>query len=316
MYFSLPYESYFAPPDLISKLYWYVLLVYDFSSLSVSLTNSIFLPINFQMSATLDSNLFCNFFGGAPLLNVPGRTFPVSNFHLEDLVEATGHMIEEGSRYALRAKQILDRKATLWVTNRGGDKRREVVDLVSQTNPQDVSDNLPGYSMSTRRSMDRVNEQIINFDLLEDVLDLLLCRPDQNSTLVAPEGADLNRGSVLVFLPGLGEIRSMTERLEGNRHFRDSTRFQIIQLHSTLSPQDQRRAFLPVKPGCRKIILSTNIAETSVTIPDVVCGTYMKIGVSYNVETPLSLYVFCITKSSILAEFGRFVEINGHRHLY
>jgi HrpA-like RNA helicase len=86
-------------------------------------------------------------------------------------------------------------------------------------------------------------------------------------------------GSVLVFLPGLGEIRAMTERLKGNRQFRTDSRinnnqqqsFEIIPMHSTLSSQDQKRAFLPSRNGTRKIILSTNIAETSVTIPDVVC---------------------------------------------
>ena len=189
-------------------------------------------------------------------------------------MDATDHMIEEGSRYALRGYNTSGDKATLWVTNKGGEKRREVVDLVSQTEVQDVSDLYPGYKMATRRSMDRVNEEVINFDLLEDALNLILCRPDHNSTLLPPEGADLSKGSVLVFLPGLGEIRSMTERLEGNRNFRDRNRFQIIPMHSTLSSVDQRRAFVPAKAGCRKIILSTNIAETSVTIPDVVCGKY------------------------------------------
>lgn len=224
------------------------------------------------MSATLDATLFCDFFGGAPLLNVPGRTFPVSNYHLEDLMEATGHIVEEGSRYALRNSQKSEEKSTLWITKRGGEKRRETVDLVSQTDVSDVTDNYPGYKISTRRSMDRVDEEIINYDLLEDVLDLLLCRPDQNSMLLAPDGADLTRGSILIFLPGMGEIRTMTDRLEGNRRFRDSNRFEIIPLHSALSSREQRRAFLPSKEGCRKIILSTNIAETSVTIPDVVCG--------------------------------------------
>ena len=40
------------------------------------------------MSATLDAKLFCGFFGNAPLVSVPGRTFPVSSFHLEDLMDA------------------------------------------------------------------------------------------------------------------------------------------------------------------------------------------------------------------------------------
>lgn len=228
------------------------------------------------MSATLDSNLFCSFFGDAPLISVPGRTFPVSDYHLEDLIDATDHIIEEGSRYALRSYGGTGEKATLWVTNRGGDKRREVVDLVSQTDVQDVSDLYPGYKMATRRTMDRVNEEVINYDLLEDVLDLILCRSEHNSTLLPPEGADLSKGSVLIFLPGLGEIRSLTERLQGSRKFRDSNLFEIIPMHSTLSPKDQRRAFIPSKSGCRKIILSTNIAETSVTIPDVVCGKYQR----------------------------------------
>lgn len=224
------------------------------------------------MSATLDSEMFCSYFGNAPLVSVPGRTFPVSTYNLEDLMDATNHVIEEGSRYALRNYTSSGDKATLWVTDKGGNKRREVVDLVSQTEVHEVSDLYSGYKMATRRSMDRVNEEVINYDLLEDVLSLVLCRPDDNTTLLAPDGADLSKGSVLIFLPGLGEIRSMTERLEGNRIFRDTNRFEIIPLHSTLSSKDQRRAFLPASGGCRKIILSTNIAETSVTIPDVVVG--------------------------------------------
>ena len=119
--------------------------------------------------------------------------------------------------------------------------------------------------------MDRVNEEVTNYDLLEEVLTLLLVQPEHNSTLLAPEGADLSTGSVLVFLPGLGEIRSVTERLEANRALGNKNRFQIIPMHSTLSSRDQRKAFVPARQGCRKIILSTNICETSVTVPDVVC---------------------------------------------
>jgi ATP-dependent RNA helicase DHX29 len=222
----------------------------------------------------MDAKLFCSFFQNAPLLSVPGRTFPVSTYCLEDLLDATDHIIEEGSRFARREDRYNER-AQLWVTNRGGEKRRETVDLVSQTDVGDVSDMFPGYKMSTRRSMDRVNEEIINYDLIEDTLNLLLAYPERNSSLLPPDGADLSTGSVLVFLPGLGEIRSLTERLQGSRTLGKSGLFEVIPMHSTLSSRDQRRAFLPPKAGCRKIILSTNIAETSVTIPDVVCGKMM-----------------------------------------
>ena len=66
-------------------------------------------------------------------------------------MDATDHIIEEGSRYAVRDDRYSGSKATLWVTNRGGEKRKEVVDLVSQVDVSDVSDLYPGYKMSTRR---------------------------------------------------------------------------------------------------------------------------------------------------------------------
>lgn len=100
-----------------------------------------------QMSATLDTELFGNFFRGAPIVNVPGRTFPVCTLYLEDLLEQTNHIIEVGSRCAVRD---FSRRETvsLWVTARGGEKRRETADY--QMN-EDVSDDFPDYSMATRK---------------------------------------------------------------------------------------------------------------------------------------------------------------------
>ena len=46
------------------------------------------------MSATLDSKLFANFFNGAPVLSVPGRTFPVNEYYLEDVIEATNAILQ------------------------------------------------------------------------------------------------------------------------------------------------------------------------------------------------------------------------------
>ena len=65
-------------------------------------------------------------------------------------MDATGHVIEEGSRYAVREDRF-GGKASLSITTRGGEKRKEVVDLVSQTDVGEVSDMYPGYKMSTRR---------------------------------------------------------------------------------------------------------------------------------------------------------------------
>ena len=119
------------------------------------------------------------------------------------------------------------------------------------------------------RSMDRVDEQVINYDLIEDVMHLMLITPEKNNTLLLPSDNDstcveknvsLRNGSVLIFLPGMGEIRTLSDRLKGHRIFGDSKRFDIIPMHSTLSPKDQKRAFIKPRKGCQKIIIATNIA--------------------------------------------------------
>lgn len=220
------------------------------------------------MSATMDEKLFCSFFHGAPLVSVPGRTFPVNNYYLEDLLEATDHLIEESSRYALRENHRGE-KMQMMITTRGGEKRKQMVACHDNPLSMELDESFyPGFKLSTRLSLWRVNEEVINYDLIEDVLTLLLVKKDY-SALALPDGADMSsNGSILVFLPGLGEIKALAERLEGSRHFRSC---DIIPMHSTLSSKDQRRAFTPASPGRTKIILGTNICETSITLPDVVC---------------------------------------------
>uniref|UniRef100_A0A671RAJ2 RNA helicase n=1 Tax=Sinocyclocheilus anshuiensis TaxID=1608454 RepID=A0A671RAJ2_9TELE len=73
------------------------------------------------------------------------------------------------------------------------------------------------------------------------------------------------RGSVLVFLPGLAEIQYMKDALAKLVR----KRLQVYPLHSTVTLEEQNGVFLVPIPGYRKIILSTNIAESSVTVPDV-----------------------------------------------
>src|SRR5476651_195272 len=71
-------------------------------------------------------------------------------------------------------------------------------------------------------------------------------------------------GSALVFLPGVGEIRRVQERLQGI----DAT-IDVAPLYGDLSPADQDRAISPSPAGRRKVVLSTSIAETSLTIEGV-----------------------------------------------
>jgi len=65
-------------------------------------------------------------------------------------------------------------------------------------------------------------------------------------------------------MPGKEEI---DRTIEGIERLIDPTSVEIIRLHADMLPEDQDRVFRP--NGKRKIIVSTNIAETSVTVPGV-----------------------------------------------
>lgn len=73
-------------------------------------------------------------------------------------------------------------------------------------------------------------------------------------------------GSVLAFLPGQGEIVRTAERLA--ERIKDPA-IDIAPLYGALGPQAQDLAIEPARPGRRKVVLATSIAETSITIEDV-----------------------------------------------
>lgn len=70
-----------------------------------------------------------------------------------------------------------------------------------------------------------------------------------------------NDGDVLVFLPGQGEIKKCEELLK-----RSLSDFKITPLYGQLPPSKQFAAIMPDREGKRKVILATNIAETSLTV--------------------------------------------------
>lgn len=73
------------------------------------------------------------------------------------------------------------------------------------------------------------------------------------------------RGDVLVFLPGEREIRECADALVGQRY----PNTEILPLFARLGLADQQKVFNPGRQ--RRIILATNVAETSLTIPGIVC---------------------------------------------
>ena len=80
------------------------------------------------------------------------------------------------------------------------------------------------------------------------------------------------RGDILVFLPGEREIRETEEFLRKTR----VGKVEILPLFARLSASDQEKVFKPA--GLRRIVLATNVAETSITVP----------GIRYVVDTGLA----------------------------
>eukprot|EP00756_Hemistasia_phaeocysticola_P048148 Hpha_TRINITY_DN22588_c0_g1::TRINITY_DN22588_c0_g1_i1::g.185180::m.185180/K14442/DHX36, RHAU; ATP-dependent RNA helicase DHX36 len=74
-------------------------------------------------------------------------------------------------------------------------------------------------------------------------------------------------GAILVFLTGVAEIQRLVDQLYANERCRNC---HVLQLHGSLTPQNQYAVFRPAQGGRRKIVVATNVAETSITVPDVV----------------------------------------------
>ena len=95
-------------------------------------------------------------------------------------------------------------------------------------------------------------------------------KDDEELSQLVARGVDaLNEveptGDVLVFLPGEREIREAADVLEGRR-YRNT---EVLPLFARLGMGDQQRVFQP--GNLRRIVLATNVAETSLTIPRIAC---------------------------------------------
>ncbi|KAL1596221.1 hypothetical protein SLS59_007920 [Nothophoma quercina] len=192
------------------------------------------------MSATVDAARFSRYLNDAPILNVPGRTFPVHTQYLEDAIELT--------HYAGTSENA--QKSG----NSSGDDEEEITSEKSG-----IPSKLPGYSPATRNVLSTYDEYAIDYDLIVRLIESVAYDPQLSRYSSA----------VLVFLPGIAEIRQLNDMLAGHQSF--GSNWLIYPLHSTISSEDQQAAFQLPPPGVRKIVIATNIAETGVTIPDITC---------------------------------------------
>ena len=90
--------------------------------------------------------------------------------------------------------------------------------------------------------------------------------PERLVALLVKRALREEQGDVLVFLPGAGEIRRVLGLLETEAAAHGA---RLLPLFGELSAEAQDAALAPAAAGTRKVVLATNIAETSLTIPGV-----------------------------------------------
>ncbi|CAK7562769.1 MAG: Putative ATP-dependent RNA helicase ucp12 [Sporothrix epigloea] len=183
------------------------------------------------MSATLDASTFKDYFAREGLsvgsVDIAGRTFPVDDMYLDDVIRATGFGLDRNLGRGHREGNNTDK-------NKDG---QAASDPVAKTIQQ----------LGSR----------INYSLVADTVRAI----DEELSGTG------DSGGILIFMPGVAEINQVCNLLRAGP---GSNSLHVLSLHASLETKEQRRVFAPPPAGRRKVVVATNVAETSITIDDIV----------------------------------------------
>ncbi|TRZ01981.1 hypothetical protein DNTS_024156 [Danionella cerebrum] len=201
------------------------------------------------MSATLNAEKFSNYFNRCPMVCIPGYTYPVKEFLLEDVLELIRFQPHHQDRRPRYRRRFGD--------GRSLQPEKEMREAEYQESWSCFTRKLrDGYSDRTIETLEMMNdEEKINLELIVALIQHIVLKEED--------------GAILVFLPGWANISSLNDLLMAEQMFK-SDRFVIFPLHSLMPTVSQTQVFKKPPAGVRKIVIATNIAETSITIDDVV----------------------------------------------
>ncbi|KAG8388002.1 hypothetical protein BUALT_Bualt02G0079800 [Buddleja alternifolia] len=252
------------------------------------------------MSATLNAELFSSYFGGAPMIHIPGFTYPVRSLFLENILETTG--------YRLTSYNQIDNygQDKMWKMQKQTLRKRKT-QIASAVEEALMAADFREYSPRARESLSCWNPDSIGFNLIEHVL-CHICRKERP-------------GAVLVFMTGWDDINSLKDQLQAHSLLGDPSRVLLLACHGSMASVEQKLIFDKPEDGVRKIVLATNMAETSITINDVVfvvdCGKAKETSYDALNNTPCLLPSW-ISKASARQRKGRAGRVQPGEcyHLY
>ncbi|KAM0813748.1 putative P-loop containing nucleoside triphosphate hydrolase protein [Seiridium cardinale] len=174
------------------------------------------------MSATLDAATFKNYFTSeglqVGLVEIAGRTYPVEDYYLDDIIRMTNFTVSRDRYY---------------------DDHED--------------DTKPSAQDPINKIIQKLGSRI-NYPLLVETTKAI------DGQLYQSE----KKGGILIFLPGVAEISRTVKELQ------TVSSLHVLPLHASLDTRDQKRVFAKAPPGKRKVVVATNVAETSITIDDIV----------------------------------------------
>lgn len=207
------------------------------------------------MSATLEMERFSNYWGTSPVphVHIPGRTFPVHDYLLEDVLSTTGYIPSKKKKGTKSFAPGRRNRSSPWNDSEKSDDE-QVDDEVDP--PQLGASSASGaqHGIPIDDLVKRVDETSPDVDLICRLVKHLIINKNQNDD-----------GSILVFLAGAPEINDAMETIKRGTK---GLPVALLPLHGGLQPKEQNLVFRPAERGFTKVVLSTNVAETSVTIPD------------------------------------------------
>nr|CCA19937.1 ATPdependent RNA helicase putative [Albugo laibachii Nc14] len=191
------------------------------------------------MSATMKESLFVSYFSGkpVPVMHIPGFTYPVKTYYLEDMINSFA--------YRLTSHKL--------------DKIRQASGYKS----------LADYT--TQELIAQVDQTKIDYGLILHMVEYLVQNRTKGSMKanVDHDSLEYSGGAILIFLPGQSEIKRMMDILLDTAESPLHKDIWVVPLHGNLSPRDQAMVFQTPPQGRVKVIVSTNVAETSITVNDV-----------------------------------------------